>query len=84
MRIKPNRISYSRFEKTFLRFLDQLDWTSVLDVAESQELIRAEKELANLCAEIANTEQRIEKLTDLLYDTPSQSLRKRLLAAESA
>jgi hypothetical protein len=83
-KIKPNKIDYADFEKAFLRFLDQLDWTTVLDVQESEELQKCEKEIATLTAEVAHSEQQIQKLADLLIDTPSRSLRDRLLTAEAA
>jgi hypothetical protein len=75
-------VVYEQFEMTFLRFLDQLDWSSVLDVAENEEIQAAEKDVADCAATISQLEQQIEKLTDLLLDTPSASLKSRLLDAE--
>lgn len=82
--IKADRHSvvYEQFESIFLRFLDELDWTSVLDVSESEDLKSAETEIAAAAETIAHLEQQIEKLTDLLIDTPSASLKNRLLDAE--
>jgi DNA invertase Pin-like site-specific DNA recombinase len=81
--LKPHRIPYADFERSFLWFLDQLDWTTVLDVEESDELSRCEKEIASLVAEIALAEKQVQKITDLLLDIDSKSLRERLLTAES-
>jgi hypothetical protein len=75
-------VGYEEFEITFLHFLDQLDWTSILDVAESADLQFTEKEIVEFAETIANLERQIEKLTDLLIDTPSTSLKQRLLDAE--
>jgi hypothetical protein len=80
---KPHRIKYAQFEKAFLRFLDQLDWTTILDVTESEELKQTTAEVAALTFEISQTEQQQQKLADLLVDTPSKLLKERLLAAES-
>jgi hypothetical protein len=82
--IKADRHSvvYEEFESVFLRFLDELDWSSVIDTADNEELQAAEQEIAAAAATIADLEQRIEKLTDLLIDTPSASLKARLLDAE--
>jgi hypothetical protein len=61
---------------------DQLDWTTVLDVAESEELKKAEQEIASRTASIAHLEQQVVKITNPLIDTPSTSLKKKLIAAE--
>ena len=45
---KPRTINYSLFENAFLMFLDELDWKSLLDVKESQEITAAESEVAGL------------------------------------
>jgi DNA invertase Pin-like site-specific DNA recombinase len=79
----PRRaIVYADFEKSFLRFLDQLDWTEVLDVAESTELLQAEEEVGRLRLDIERSGQTIEKLANLLLDTPSTALKQKLLATE--
>jgi DNA invertase Pin-like site-specific DNA recombinase len=80
---KPNRIKYAPFEKTFLRFLDQLDWTTIIDVTESEELKQTTAQIAALTFDITQTEQQIQKLNDLLLDTPAKSLKERLLSAEA-
>jgi hypothetical protein len=83
VRIKPNRFEYDRFERWFLTFLDQLDWTTILDVAESEDLKRAEDEIGRLALGIERGEQQVQKLTDLLLDTPSKALKERLLKTEA-
>jgi DNA invertase Pin-like site-specific DNA recombinase len=80
---KPNTVNYARFERGFLEFLDALDWKSVLDVAESEEIKAAEIELASLKIENQRTNDQIARVTDLLIDTPSQSLKERLLKLEA-
>jgi len=64
---KPTRsVNYREFERGFLRFMDQLDWTEVLAVADSEELtaagdgvasIKLNIERANLTSSTALTEQ---------------------------
>ena len=82
MKKKPHRFEYDRFERWFLTFLDQLDWTTILDVAESEDLKRAEDEIGRLALDIERGEQQVQKLTDLLIDTPSKALKERLLKME--
>ena len=38
--VSGHSIRYADFESAFLRFLDQLDWTQILDVSESDDLKR--------------------------------------------
>jgi DNA invertase Pin-like site-specific DNA recombinase len=80
---QPNRIYYDDFENSFLSFFDMLDWTEVLDVAESDDLKRTEEEIASLGLDIARGELQVQKLTDLLLDTPSKALKERLLKTEA-
>jgi len=54
---KAHSVFYADFEEMFLKFLDQLDWTEVLDIAESEDLKRAEDALASLDFDIARAEQ---------------------------
>ena len=82
-KIKPNKVEYSEFEGAFLRFLDQLDWTTVLDVTESEELQKCEREIATLTAEIAQGEQDVKRLNDALAQYPSKGIHERALAAEA-
>jgi DNA invertase Pin-like site-specific DNA recombinase len=83
MKKKPHRFDYSRFERWFLTFLDQLDWTTILDVAESEDLKHAEEEIGKLSLDIERGEQQAQKLTDMLLDTPSRTLKDRLLKTEA-
>jgi DNA invertase Pin-like site-specific DNA recombinase len=80
---RANAFSYERFERWFLTWLDQLDLTSILDVAESEDLRRAEETVANLALDIKRGEQQVQKITDLLIDTPSKALKDRLMATEA-
>jgi len=81
--IQPHRIPYAEFEKGFLWFLDQLDWTTVLNVSDSTDLKSAEELVANVRAEIQASEARLGKVTDLLIDTPSQTLKNRVIELEA-
>jgi DNA invertase Pin-like site-specific DNA recombinase len=81
--IDPHRIPYAEFEKGFLRFLDQLDWTTVLNVSDSTDLKAAEELVANVRAEIQAAETKLEKVADLLIDTPSETLKKRVIELEA-
>jgi len=74
---------YEDFEAALLTFFDSLDWRSVLGVAESEGLRRAEQEVSACKANIVELEQRIERITDLLIDTPSSALKTKLIDAES-
>jgi DNA invertase Pin-like site-specific DNA recombinase len=76
-------LDYAHFESAFLRFLDQLDWKGVLGVAESQEIQNAEQTLARVDLEIERTKSEIQKIVNILIDTPSQALKARLTATEA-
>jgi DNA invertase Pin-like site-specific DNA recombinase len=80
---KPHRISYTLFEKGFLQYLDQLDITTILDPVDSTDLRHAEKEIGQLALAIERGEMETRKLTDLLLDTPSTTLKKQLLQTEA-
>jgi DNA invertase Pin-like site-specific DNA recombinase len=83
MKLQPHRIKYAEFESAFLTFLDQLDWTSVLDVTESEDLRQSEESIASLKFSLSRSEEQARRLVDLLIDTPSRLLKDRLLEAES-
>jgi DNA invertase Pin-like site-specific DNA recombinase len=78
-----NTIPYAKFEKAFLSFLDDLDWTTLVDVADSSEIQKIESDIAALNARIEKAEKQITKVGDLLLDTPAQSLKTRLLKLEA-
>ena len=80
---RPNTISYARFEKMFVRFLDDLDWTTILDITESDELRRQEEIIASLNLDITRGESEAAKIADLLVGTPSKTLKDRLLKVEA-
>src|SRR5260370_7480358 len=78
---KPRTINYSAFEYAFLTWLDELDWKSVLDVKESEEITTSEAEVAGLQLELERTSKKIESIAEILIDTPSQPLNDRLVNA---
>jgi DNA invertase Pin-like site-specific DNA recombinase len=80
---RTNSFEYERFERWFLTWLDQLDMTAILDAAESEDLKHAEEVIASLALDIERAEQQVQKLTDLLLDTPSKALKERLLKTEA-
>jgi hypothetical protein len=81
---RPHRIPYPRFEKAFLRFLDELDVHSILGTSDSDDLRTAEKDVADTEAAIALSQERIDKMVNLLLDTPSDALKAKLIAEEQA
>jgi hypothetical protein len=78
----PNRLDYQSFERAFLHWLDQLDWQSVLDVTESNEILSLEQGIDNLDLEISRNRKRVKTIVELLIDTPSESLKEDLLETE--
>jgi hypothetical protein len=80
---RPRWIDYRRFEHGFLAFLDELDWHSVLGEAESEELPQAEEQAASATLAVEQDERQVERITDLLIDTPSAAPKTRLLKAET-
>jgi DNA invertase Pin-like site-specific DNA recombinase len=80
---RPNAFDYALFEGWFLTFLDQIDWTTVLGETDSEGLRHAEEAVARLALDIERGEQQVQKLTDLLLDTPSKALKDRLLKTEA-
>src|SRR5262249_51267061 len=67
----------------FLNFLDQVDWTTVLDVTESEDLKRAEASASGVKAALVSLRDQAQRITDLLVDTPSQTLKDQLLKTEA-
>ena len=78
----PNRLDYQSFERAFLHWLDQLDWQSVLDVTDSNEILSLEQGIDNLDLEVSRTRKRVKTIVELLIDTPSESLKEDLLETE--
>jgi hypothetical protein len=62
--------------------LDQIDWQSVLDVTESNEILSLEQGMDNLELEISRNRKRVNTIVELLIDTPSESLKEGLLETE--
>jgi hypothetical protein len=62
--------------------LDQLDWQSVLDVTDSNEILSLEQGIDNLDLEISRNRKRVKTIVELLIDTPSESLKEDLLETE--
>jgi hypothetical protein len=79
----PNTLDYESFEKAFLNWLDQLDWTTVIDAVDSIEIKALEERIASLALGITRNQKEIDNTIDLLIDTPSKELKKRLLSAEA-
>jgi hypothetical protein len=75
---------YSQFETSFLHLLDELDWSTILDISASSDIADAEKKVANLKLSLERTEKQIRVLTDkmLELDTPAAALNKLLLELE--
>jgi hypothetical protein len=59
-----------------------LDWQSVLDVTESNEICSLEQGIDNLDLEISRNRKRVKTIVELLIDTPSESLKEDLLETE--
>jgi hypothetical protein len=70
------------FEWTASDWLDELDWRSVLDVSESEEIRPLEQQIATLALQIARDTDRIKNIGERLVDTPSDYLGWALLEAE--
>ncbi len=83
---KGNAIAYATFEKAFLRFLDDLDWTTIVEVADSSDIKKLEAEIADLNVRISRTKAQIQTLVDklLTLDTPAAALNDRLLKLEAS
>jgi DNA invertase Pin-like site-specific DNA recombinase len=82
--VTPNQIVYSDFEAAFLTWLDQLDWASVIDAHDSEEIRGLEVKLADLQLAINRCEGRITIAVDELVNLPSPALRARLRAEEES
>jgi DNA invertase Pin-like site-specific DNA recombinase len=80
----PNTIPYADFEAAFLTWLDELDWASVIDAADSEEIKALEAKVGLLDLAISRDTQRVETIIDSLIDLPSPALKARLAATESA
>jgi hypothetical protein len=61
-----------------------LDWASVIDAADSEEIKALEAKVGSLDLAISRDSQRVETIIDSLVDLPSPALKARLAAAESA
>jgi hypothetical protein len=62
----PNTIVYADFEAAFLTWLDQLDWSSVIDTADSEEILRYEERIGEPKASIEADSRKIETIIDAL------------------
>lgn len=62
--------------------MDQLDWQSVLDVTDSNEILSLEQGIDNLDLEVSRNRKRVKTIVELLIDTPSESLKEDLLETE--
>jgi DNA invertase Pin-like site-specific DNA recombinase len=80
---KPQTVNYARFERGFLEFLDALDWRRILNAEDRAEIHALESEDATIREGIDQAEGKMQKIIDLLVDTPSQALKDRLAKLES-
>jgi DNA invertase Pin-like site-specific DNA recombinase len=80
---KPRWVNYREFETGVLGFLRELDYGSVLNESESDELSAARSNAANLRQAIEQGSGQIERMLDLLIDTPSPALKARLASSEA-
>jgi wobble nucleotide-excising tRNase len=71
-----------RKSTTGRRAYGSLDWQSVLDVTESNEICSLEQGIDNLDLEISRNRKRVKTIVELLIDTPSESLKEDLLETE--
>jgi DNA invertase Pin-like site-specific DNA recombinase len=81
----PNTLPYAPFEKTFLYWLDQLDWTEIIDIADSSDIKQIEEEVSTFDLQIARAETERQKLVDIILtlSTPAAALNERLLNLEA-
>jgi hypothetical protein len=82
---KPNSVVYADFEKAFLNWLDQLDWTEIIDIADSSEIKQLEEEVSIFDLQISRAETERQKLVDIILtlSTPAKALNERLLNLEA-
>jgi DNA invertase Pin-like site-specific DNA recombinase len=81
--IKPHYLNYDRFERLFLEWMDQLDWTTVIDTADQGEIREAEEQIAHMRLDLGRSQQQAQKIFNLLTDTPSRTLKDNLLKEEA-
>ena len=81
----PNSVTYANFEKAFLSWLDALDWSTVIDVADTESIRKSEEKIAELRLSIGRSEAQIQILVDALVNlsSPALALNERLLKLES-
>jgi hypothetical protein len=81
----PNSVTYAKFERAFLSWLDALDWSTVIDVADTESIKKSEEEIGELRLSIARSEAQIQILVDALVNlsAPAVALNDRLLKLES-
>jgi hypothetical protein len=81
---ESHSLVYSHFERSFLHWLDELDWSTILNISESSDIADAEKKVANLKLSLEQTENLVRVLTDKMFelDAPAAALNKRLRELE--
>ena len=62
-----NTIVYADFEVAFLTWLDQLDWSSLIDIADLEEIQRYEERIAELKARIEADSRKRRKLSTAIF-----------------
>jgi septal ring factor EnvC (AmiA/AmiB activator) len=78
-------VAYAKFEKAFLSWLDALDWSTVIDVTDTESIRKIEVEIAELLLSIARSKAQIQILVDALVTltAPAAALNDRLLKLET-
>jgi DNA invertase Pin-like site-specific DNA recombinase len=81
----PNSIIYADFEEPFLYWLGAVDWSTIIDAADTEGIKKIEEEVARLNLSIARTREKSETLTDYLLTltNPAALLNERLLKLEN-
>jgi DNA invertase Pin-like site-specific DNA recombinase len=82
---KPNSVLYADFEEPFLSWLGAVDWSTIIDAADTEGIKAIEEEIASLNLSITQTRTKSETLTDYLLTlaNPAATLNERLLKLEN-
>jgi DNA invertase Pin-like site-specific DNA recombinase len=79
-----HRFPYQRFEKSFLRFLEELDWKSVAGDTVSSEVKNLESQLSQISGEIDRTQTLINKRTAQMDDADLEPATVKVFANQIA
>jgi DNA invertase Pin-like site-specific DNA recombinase len=77
----PNSVVYVDFEEPFLHWLGAVDWSTVVDAADTEGIRKIEEEIASLNLSITRTREKSQRLTDYLLTlaNPAATINERLL-----